>query len=335
MDYIKKPLLTPQEQVAHLKENGVAFNRITENEAESYLRKNNNYFKLTSYRKNFTKNQEEKYIDLDFAYLIDLATIDMLLRYQLMQMSLDIEHFEKVKLLDIISIKKDNGTKIVESYKEYLSKTKPGETQEDGEFRLRKLDGEIKNNNSSTYCKDLITHYSSFETLPVWVFIEVIPFGRFRDFFEFCANEYKEKRMINDAFCLKSVKSLRNAAGHSNCILNDLTATNSVRYSTNNSVLKELSKFIELKKNDKGHLIDPLEMQNSRIKDIVTLLFIHKGIIPSPKMLEHYRKPLKELFSIRMFRNFDYYENNSTIKNAFTFFDKIINNWYLDKSSEM
>ena len=98
-----KPQLTPQEQVEHLKKKGVKFNFKSEDEAINYLSKNNNYFKLRSYRKSFEKyvggDKDGMYIDLDFAMLKDLAIIDMRFRYTLLLMSLDIEHFEKVRLL--------------------------------------------------------------------------------------------------------------------------------------------------------------------------------------------------------------------------------------------
>ncbi len=56
----------------------------------------NYYFKLASYRVNFPKNYDKKYINLDFAYLTDLASIDMQLRDYLLDLSLDIEHGIKV-----------------------------------------------------------------------------------------------------------------------------------------------------------------------------------------------------------------------------------------------
>ena len=98
-----KPILNSQEQIDHLINKGVVFDLISTEEAKLYLDKNNNYFKLRAYRKNFPKHPDgsnkDKYINLDFAMLKDLAIIDMRLRYVLLHMALDIEHFSKVKLL--------------------------------------------------------------------------------------------------------------------------------------------------------------------------------------------------------------------------------------------
>lgn len=95
----EKPWLTPREQVEHLISKGVKFELWPEDEAEDYLRKNNSYFRLRSYRSNFAKRvggeQDGQYIGLDFAMLVDLSIIDMYLRNELLPLTLDIEHFPK------------------------------------------------------------------------------------------------------------------------------------------------------------------------------------------------------------------------------------------------
>ena len=56
----------------------------TEEDAKKHLCAHNNYFKLTSYRKNYTKRTsgptEGQYAQLEFAYLRELARIDMFRR---------------------------------------------------------------------------------------------------------------------------------------------------------------------------------------------------------------------------------------------------------------
>ena len=67
---VHKPMLDVEGQVQHLKDKGITFQLVNEEEAKEYLRNNNYYFKLTSYRKNYEKyedgDNEGKYISLDF-----------------------------------------------------------------------------------------------------------------------------------------------------------------------------------------------------------------------------------------------------------------------------
>ena len=77
--YAPKPMLSVQDLIVHSKEKGIQFNSISEAEAQDYLARNNNYFKLASYRKNYPKftdgPKQGQYENLDFAYLIELARI--------------------------------------------------------------------------------------------------------------------------------------------------------------------------------------------------------------------------------------------------------------------
>ena len=63
-----------------MKLKGIRFTIDSEEKALSYLTQNNNYFKLRAYRKNYVKNRAGQYVGLEFAYLKDLAIIDMRMR---------------------------------------------------------------------------------------------------------------------------------------------------------------------------------------------------------------------------------------------------------------
>ena len=81
---------------------------------------------LAAYRVLFEKRiggaHDGEYVGLDFGYLRDLATVDHILRYTLLPMTLDIEHFAKIKLMrEVIERADEDGYSIVADYLESLS----------------------------------------------------------------------------------------------------------------------------------------------------------------------------------------------------------------------
>ena len=68
-----RPMMHIDEMVPYLKQKNIKFEKISEERAEKYLRDNNNYYNITSYKHNFERylfdgKFVDKYIDLDFAY---------------------------------------------------------------------------------------------------------------------------------------------------------------------------------------------------------------------------------------------------------------------------
>lgn len=55
------------------------------------------FFKIKSYAKNYDKHNGV-YKSVDFAYLVEISTLDMYLRRFILNLSLDIEHLLKVSL---------------------------------------------------------------------------------------------------------------------------------------------------------------------------------------------------------------------------------------------
>ena len=92
-DANRKPWLTASQQIDHLKSRGVHFSLMSEDEARVYLEKNNNYFRLRAYRLGFPKVEEGarkgEYANLNFKMLLDLSIVDMLLRYEMLPLTLD------------------------------------------------------------------------------------------------------------------------------------------------------------------------------------------------------------------------------------------------------
>lgn len=167
-----KPLLTTEQLISHMKSKGITFNIISENDAKDFLMENNYYMKLASYRENYPKyltgSKTGQYINLDFAYLKELSTIDMLLRYLIIRMCLDLEHALKVSLMTHIENNpNEDGYELIRKFIGYTNIR----GQAKNEYILKKIRG----HKSSDYCKDLIEKYYPY--FPVWVFVELISFG--------------------------------------------------------------------------------------------------------------------------------------------------------------
>lgn len=105
--------------VPYLKGKNIKFEIMSELEAEKYLRYNNNYYNVTAYKHNFERyfidgEFVDKFIDLDFAYLKDLAIIDHRSRLVLFKLIIDIEHYLKIRILNLIeNVDVEDGYRIV------------------------------------------------------------------------------------------------------------------------------------------------------------------------------------------------------------------------------
>jgi len=282
------------------------------------LRENNNYFKLRSYRKSFEKytvgEKADTYINLDFEMLKDLAVIDMRLRYTLLLFALDVEHFEKVKLLNVISESSDDGYNIVNMFIDNLKGKEASD--EKGRKPYTNLVNEINRNKSSEYCGGIIDKYNG--RYPAWAFVEVLPFGEFLSFLKFCADYYNNNELKDEFYLLSDVKRLRNVAAHNNCMIFDLNLKSNLRYKTNYAVNRFISKDVGFNKDTRDR-----RMSNPAIRDIVTLLYVHWRIVKSDGVRQNQAKRIQSDIE-RCFRHIDYYKENELIQATFEFLKKVV-----------
>ena len=199
-----KILKTSDELITHMKIKGIKFEIVKEEDAKIFLQNNNYYMKLASYRANYDKRKSNsKYINLDFAYLQELSTIDMHLRYLILQMCLDIEHAVKTRLLkDIEDNSEEDGYDII---RRFVTK-------------YERSCRNIQKHKSSEYCRELIEKYYPY--FPAWVFVELISFGDLVKLYEYYIERYPGR--LKDSELLYSIRDLRNATAHSNCLINKL-----------------------------------------------------------------------------------------------------------------
>ena len=117
---MQRPKFSVDEQIEHMKSKGIKFNIVNEEEARRYLRDNTYYFKIKSYAKMFERyrigEKKGQYVDLEFAYLKELAIVDMHLRHFILKASVDVEHAIKVQFMEDFNNSKSDGYDIVEEY---------------------------------------------------------------------------------------------------------------------------------------------------------------------------------------------------------------------------
>lgn len=302
-----KQLLSIEELIQHMKNRGITFNEISENDAKQFLQNNNYYMKLAAYRANYDKcdtgKRQGQYKKLDFGYLKELSTIDMYLRYIVMDMCLDIEHVIKVRLIkNITNNPSEDGYDIVRKF-----------IAQDDNLRILK---NIRSHKSGEYCKDLIEKYYPY--FPVWVFVELISFG---DLLYFCS--FYEKiygvQIINNKL-MNTVRDVRNAAAHSNCLLNKMTE----KIDSTKQVNNEISSFIIGMKNiSKTSRVNNLSYKFTN--SFVTILYVYDSLMNEIPKQKRY-KEIQEFMNGRVVKNKQFFQSNSKIVGVYNFHKKVIDN---------
>lgn len=312
-----KPWLNPYQQVEHLKSKGVRFQLMTEEEAVTYLSENSNYFRLRSYRTGFTKVEEGdrkgQYANLDFKMLVDLSIVDMLLRYEMLPLSLDIEHFAKVRLLGKIEQAGEDGYAIVTGFLNSYNKTDSA-----GNI-VNPTKNEIRKGENSPYIAGILSKYPSYD-FPAWVFLEVVAFGTFIYFYKFCADRFNDKDMLDEFYLLQGVKSLRNACAHNNCILNEMGGGMAM-YKPRHSVSVAIGQIASIGRDQRRS-----KLNNDRMQQIATTLYFHK-VIASEGVHKNRARSLHE-FVARMNKHIGYYKGNDQITSGFDFITKLVWEWF-------
>lgn len=297
---MQKLMKTSIELIEHMKNKGIKFNIISEKEAKEILENKNYYLKLASYRNNYEKTNN-KYTDLDFAFLKELSEIDTKLRYLILQMTLDIEHFLKVQILqDISENYKDDAYTIVKKFQEIYQ------------------DSSINNKNSK-YCGDLIKKYHN--NFPVWVFLEIVSFGELIRFYNYYINKYSRFNKRN-AELLYFVRSIRNASAHSNCLIYNLKKGVPNANKNKNKIISTYASKLGFSKDVRKN-----KLNNAFYMDFIALLYSYKIFIKNEKLKETRKNELKELFEVKMLKHKEYFQNNDTLKSGYRFCKKIVDDF--------
>lgn len=309
------------ELVPYMKEKNIKFEKCSENDAIKYLTENNNYYNVTAYKNNFVKYQcgefKGKYIDLDFAYLKDLAIIDYRTRLLLFKMIIDIEHYLKIRILNTIeNIDNEDGYNVVNLYLE--------KDYNDPKFPKRVHDS-IRKKISNDYYKKIFSKYDinkdkKIENIPIWEFLEIITFGELVNFFEFYTREYN----LDDnkyVFILREINKLRNAVAHNSCVLSELDKKDNLHRA--DTLIINYLKECGIGKENRNN-----KLTNSRIRQITYTLYMFNIIVSSEGVRNNVKHDITKLFYGRIILNNKYYTNNGLLKSIYSYFDKIIEKNY-------
>lgn len=298
-----KKLKTTEELIEHLKEKGCRFNIVSEKEAAEFLSENNYYMKLAAYRANYDKIEEGKkagkYKNLEFAYLKELSTIDMHLRYLIMHMCADIEHSIRTALLkDMENNPDEDGYKCVKLFI-------------DGSDNATQT---LLQHKRSEYCKALIEKY--YPDFPAWVYVELISFSQLAHLCDTYNKMYKRDFLGFDIRLLNSVRDLRNASAHNNCLINKLNKGTNVPLQPITEYVKRID---EIKSKSRIK-----KLSNKFIYDFITLIYVYDKTIKSQMVKQNRIDQLKKIVNERMYRNIKYFETNNQIKSSFDFIKKVV-----------
>lgn len=304
-----KPKKTAAQLVRHLESKGVKFNIYSRVKAYNFLSERNNYMRLASYRKNYEKDICGKYINLEFAYLVELSTIDMHLRTHIIKMCLDVEHCLKVQMLHHIeNNSQENGYDIVN---DFLSLPQNSY-----------IIGVIQRNSQSAYCGDLIKSYFKFDAnkqinsfdCPIWVLMELLQFGDFLNFYCYYYTKYNASHI--EKSILNLVKSLRNACAHNNCILHDL------HKNTNTSAPTKISKYVSQIKNI-GKQKRQNRLSSQFLLELSALLYVY-DIVVSTEVKKYTYRSLKDFANGRLVYRENYFKKNYMLKTSIEFLKNLL-----------
>ncbi|MGN9166200.1 Abi family protein [Tissierellaceae bacterium HCP3S3_D8] len=296
----KYPKKSFKQLIDLLDKKGVKFNKTTKEDASLILRDINYYYKLTVYKRNFRRDKSDKFVNLEFSYLTDLASMDMQLRYILLTATLDIEHALKTFLITKITENTDvDGFDVVRSF--FHSTT--------GSFY--KLDKDIILENVKHKSHYQFKLYETHKAAPpAWVLMEVIKFGDFLRFFGFYFKKYPTEEFKVDSLMgvLNSVKRIRNASAHNNAFLFNLYDSNI------NIVSNYIKKYAEERK------IGELFYKCNKVHDVLCVFYIHEFFVKGKGSRQHRVEEFGELTK-KFTERFSYMDTDNDI----LYFLKILN----------
>lgn len=285
----RRKALTADEQCNLMARHGIQFRLCSREEARRFLQRNTYFFKIKAFDKNFRRDENGMYQNLDFAYLKDLSTIDFKLRALILRMTGDIEHALRVRFNNLVMRVHDDGYQTIRDYED---DQKAWYAEQDRTYRP---DDDYR---KSVYTSGMIGKY--LDCKPIWLFWETCTLNSLIH----CYRSFLGHRKFQDVTysLLYGVRLLRNAASHHNCLLIPPAETVN-RTDDLKSLLEQFLPDCELSKQALTLSdTDPL------IHDLACVVISHLNLVDSSGMREDNDKRICE-FLERMCRHEDWYRN--------------------------
>lgn len=287
--------LNNRQLINHLSDKGVTFNKISKGQAITFLDRNNYYYKLSAFRKNF-KKVDDKYIDLDFNHLQDLASLDMRLRNILLGIAINVEHFIKVEISrQINNNPKEDGYSIIAEFKNSEYKTYYEITR--NKFKHSRYQGNMYEKRKHDY--------------PYWALLEHMDYGCLMKFVAFYYEKYKPKSLKKAYELGDNARHIRNACAHNSVfILNVFKDDNKLPNVT--ATVSTLAKQT-----------DTLKYKNyKKVNDLLSLFSLARSYCSQP--VRDYQKQFIKEFIDRARRNEEDYKRNVELTKMMIIFEKIV-----------
>lgn len=291
----RQPKWNNRKLINHLASKDVTFSNISIGQAITFLDKNNYYYKLAAFRKNF-KKKDGKYVDLDFSYLQDLASLDMKIRAILLNIAIDVEHFIKVELSrQINNNPQEDGYSILTEFKnsqynKYYEFTKK-------KFRESRYQNAMFNKRKHDY--------------PYWALLEHMDYGCLIKFVTFYYQKHGCKSLKKASELGDGARHIRNACAHNSVLLLNVFEKND-KLSNVNAVITTFAKQV-----------DVIKYKNyKKVNDLISLLVLAKTYC-SPAVLD-YQKQAIDNFIVRCQRNQSAYAKNVELTKMMVVFKKIV-----------
>ncbi|MCL2374919.1 MAG: Abi family protein [Firmicutes bacterium] len=304
----RKEKLTIKQQIEHMKSKGIRFKLVKPKEAEKFITDQSYYFKIKAYAKNFKKDEkkQDNYSNLDFAYLVELSTLDMHLRRTIFHLCVNIEHAIKVQILSHCCSKvEEEGYSIVESFR-----IKQRQSAKDKKRQPREM---LQKNQ---YTEKIHEKYKSSPA--IWNFVEMISFG---DLIEFYRHYFKihDKKLCKLSDLLFFVKQIRNASAHNNCLLANMITPYQIKpsYMVQNYLIQHSSK------GDISSNLWKKKLTIAILHDFAAVLYCFKQFVKSDKIIA---KTFEELDTIvvRFKEKQEYFDKNRILQENLKIFEKTV-----------